>query len=209
MVSSLTPIRRLGDKSDRRNYACDDDDKAADSLLSISTRRNQAATVITVSNTRQRTTGLDLEAEVGRRVRALREAQGLSQQQLGHELASLGFPMEQPTVYKLEKGARPIRINELAALAQVFSVSVQELLPAPDVDPEAGALWMTTMRRAANARDAFNSARHHAQQLAVVLKSARDAEAQAEEQLREAEQAFEEATQRVRGRRTSEENDRG
>ncbi|MGY1845534.1 helix-turn-helix domain-containing protein [Modestobacter sp. SYSU DS0875] len=76
----------------------------------------------------------DLEFVIGQRIRALREAQGMSQAQLGQKLASLGFPMEQPTVYKLEKGTRPIRVNEVAAAAAVLGVEIEDLL-----SPQMGA----------------------------------------------------------------------
>ena len=78
---------------------------------------------------------VDLERAVGLRVRALREARGLSQQQLGQKLAALGYPMEQPTVYKLEKGTRPIRVNEIEAVATIFGVDIAELL-TPWVDED-------------------------------------------------------------------------
>ncbi|WP_369251846.1 helix-turn-helix domain-containing protein [Geodermatophilus amargosae] len=55
-------------------------------------------------------------------------ARGLSQAQLGQQVAELGYPMEQPTVYKLEKGTRPIRVNEIEAVATIFGVDIAELL---------------------------------------------------------------------------------
>jgi transcriptional regulator with XRE-family HTH domain len=88
-----------------------------------------------VGNQQEPTTRLDIERAVGARVREMRRARGISQAQLGQAMGTLGYPMEQPTVYKLENGTRPLRLNEVAALAAVFEVDVMDLLSA-DFDEE-------------------------------------------------------------------------
>ncbi len=65
---------------------------------------------------------VDLEAVVARRVRRLREEFGLTQAEFGRRLANHGPGMQQTTVARLEAGARPIRLNEVAAMAHVFDV---------------------------------------------------------------------------------------
>jgi transcriptional regulator with XRE-family HTH domain len=65
---------------------------------------------------------------VSRRVRELRETRGWSQTELAERLKPYGFDMHQTTVAKLERGGRPIRVNEAAALADVFQVGLGELL---------------------------------------------------------------------------------
>jgi len=69
----------------------------------------------------------DLEATVANHVRLLREGRGISQQQLGSDLFVLGFGMRQMTVADLEAGARPLRLNEVAAIATYFEVPVESL----------------------------------------------------------------------------------
>jgi transcriptional regulator with XRE-family HTH domain len=70
---------------------------------------------------------IDLEATVAKNVRWLRESHGLSQQQLGSDLALHGFGMHYTTVAQVEVGARPLRLNEVAALAALFQVPIESL----------------------------------------------------------------------------------
>jgi transcriptional regulator with XRE-family HTH domain len=69
----------------------------------------------------------DLEAGVAKNVRKLRESRGLSQQQLGQDLSSFGVGMHQTTVAKLEAGSKPLRLNEVAAIAAYFEVPIESL----------------------------------------------------------------------------------
>lgn len=85
-------------------------------------------TLILVSTQQQSTSPIDVEAAIGQRVRAHREERGWSQAHLGKLLADFGAPMNQPMVYKLEHGSRPLRVNEVQALAFAFDVSMDELL---------------------------------------------------------------------------------
>ncbi len=145
---------------------------------------------------------VDLEAVVGGRVRALREAQGLSQAQLGQRMGELGFPMEQPTVYKLEKGARPIRLNELAALCIVFDVPIESMWRGTedDGDPEyqeALTNWTDAMKRYSGARVRLAAARHHAAEVAAGMTAAQAAVEKAEEAFRAAEQIYASTRARV------------
>jgi transcriptional regulator with XRE-family HTH domain len=85
-------------------------------------------TLILVSTQQQSTSPIDVEAAIGQRVRAHREERGWSQAHLGKLLADFGAPMNQPMVYKLEHGSRPLRVNEVQALAFAFDVTMDELL---------------------------------------------------------------------------------
>jgi transcriptional regulator with XRE-family HTH domain len=67
------------------------------------------------------------ETVVARNVRQIREARGISQQQLGKDLAFFGVGMHQTTVAKLEAGSKPLRLNEVAAIAHYFDVPVESL----------------------------------------------------------------------------------
>jgi transcriptional regulator with XRE-family HTH domain len=70
---------------------------------------------------------IDLEATVAKNLRRLRESHGLSQEQLGSDLALHGFGMHYTTVAQVEVGARPLRLNEVAALAALFQVPIESL----------------------------------------------------------------------------------
>jgi transcriptional regulator with XRE-family HTH domain len=70
---------------------------------------------------------VDLEATVAKNLRWLRESRGLSQEQLGSDLALHGFGMHYTTVAQVEFGARPLRLNEVAALAALFQVPIESL----------------------------------------------------------------------------------
>ena len=70
---------------------------------------------------------IDLEATVAGNVRRLGEGRGLSQLQLGSDLFRYGFGMNQMTVAELEAGAKPLRLNEVAAMAAYFEVPMDSL----------------------------------------------------------------------------------
>jgi transcriptional regulator with XRE-family HTH domain len=69
------------------------------------------------------------EQEVGANVRRIRQARGMSQDQLAAGMTARGVPMSQPTAAKIESATRPLRVNELPALAAVLGVDVGDLLP--------------------------------------------------------------------------------
>jgi len=52
----------------------------------------------------------------------------MTQRDLADALRREGFSMHQTTVAKLEAAERPIRVNEAAALARIFNVSLTRLL---------------------------------------------------------------------------------
>jgi len=79
----------------------------------------------------------DVERLVGLRVRELRAARGWSQEALGRRMTSLGYPMHQTTVAKLEAGTRPLRVSELVALADILGVKPRGLLSPAPIDKSA------------------------------------------------------------------------
>jgi transcriptional regulator with XRE-family HTH domain len=85
------------------------------------------------------TAGLgDKERQVGQQVQRLRIERGLSQHQLAEQMKPLGPQYEkwrQSTIYKIEHGDRPLRINEMFDLAGVLRVPPEVLL-AFDVDAD-------------------------------------------------------------------------
>jgi transcriptional regulator with XRE-family HTH domain len=76
---------------------------------------------------RQRLQGLD--ADVGRRIKALRKAQRISQSNLIVKMALLyGIQWHQSTVTNVERGERPLKLSEALAVADVLGVSLDALL---------------------------------------------------------------------------------
>jgi len=72
--------------------------------------------------------GSEPEANLACSVRASRIRSGMTQRDLADALRREGFSMHQTTVAKLEAAERPIRVNEAAALARIFNVSLTRLL---------------------------------------------------------------------------------
>lgn len=112
------------------------------------------------------------EAVVGRRVKALREARGWSQQELAMRMADTGFSWRQTTVAKTEGADRPIRVNELVHLAAIFGSTVCGLLGSGGHEAELRTLASSadehldeTLRRAAVAAEELAEAGSKARQL--------------------------------------------
>jgi len=70
---------------------------------------------------------IDLEVTVAKNIRSLREGRGITQQQLGSDLSRSGFGMHQMTVARLEAGVKPLRLNEVAAIAAYFGLPIEAL----------------------------------------------------------------------------------
>jgi transcriptional regulator with XRE-family HTH domain len=64
---------------------------------------------------------------VAKNIRWLREGRGISQQQLGSDLFLHGSGIHQITVAKLESGAKPVRLNDIAAIAAYVEVPIEAL----------------------------------------------------------------------------------
>jgi transcriptional regulator with XRE-family HTH domain len=68
-----------------------------------------------------------------RRVRALRRAKDLSQEELANRMTELGIPMGQNTVARIENAARALPLDEALAFAVVLRAPLFHLLsPAPN-----------------------------------------------------------------------------
>lgn len=68
-------------------------------------------------------------------MRRLREAKGWTQDRLARALTNLGTPATQSTVTRIEKGTRPLRLNEAEALARALGVAIEGLWRAPVLVP--------------------------------------------------------------------------
>ena len=129
------------------------------------------------------------EVALGCRVRAQRTARGWSQQRLADEVNAFApeFGWRQSTVAKTEQAARPIRVDELVALARVLRVeSVEDLLTAPDSAAYAWAevlaardrleeLEVTAERELGQARAELEARTKRHQEVAAESRAAADA----------------------------------
>ena len=70
----------------------------------------------------------DAEARFAARLKALRQARGMTQAELAALVADYGLNWHQTTVAKTERADRPLRLNEVQALADALRLPVLELL---------------------------------------------------------------------------------
>ena len=69
-----------------------------------------------------------IERRFGEHIRALRNREGLSQEQLAAKLQLAGHDMSRSTLAKIESGMRHVYLEDLNAFRQVLGVSFDELL---------------------------------------------------------------------------------
>jgi transcriptional regulator with XRE-family HTH domain len=77
---------------------------------------------------------LTFDQTVARRVRALRERHGWSQQDLVDKLKNFGMPIDRSAVARLENGRRAVSLEEAMRLAFALNVAPVHLLVDPDSD---------------------------------------------------------------------------
>lgn len=70
---------------------------------------------------------LDFNRLVGRNLQRFRKAAALSQADLAEHLSARGFPFQQQTILKVEKGARPLKFDEVVAIGEILGVPVTAL----------------------------------------------------------------------------------
>lgn len=88
---------------------------------------------------------------LGAKVRSLRAARDWTQADLLAELVAVGQPMSQPTLGRIEAGARDTSITELVALARVFGTTVADLVEP--VDRELGLTPLAAQTPATPSQD--------------------------------------------------------
>ncbi len=81
---------------------------------------------------------------IGANVRRFRQAVAMSQAQLAEALSGYGISFSQQTVLKIEKGERPLKLSEAAAISNCLGIAVQDLF---ETDEEASA-ESVSLRRA-------------------------------------------------------------
>jgi transcriptional regulator with XRE-family HTH domain len=85
------------------------------------------------------------DQQFGENVQRLRKVAGLSQAELAAAMTDEGFPMQQQTVLKLEKGQRPMRLAEAVALARILKAKVEELVHLGYTDEELEVIRLDRM----------------------------------------------------------------
>lgn len=77
------------------------------------------------------------EQNFGDKVRQWRRERNWSQDELAQRLRRHGFDMHQTTVAKIERGSRPLRVAEAAAIATIFRVPPLAVFmgPPPEKQP--------------------------------------------------------------------------
>jgi transcriptional regulator with XRE-family HTH domain len=69
---------------------------------------------------------------LGGNVKKYRLARGMSQADLAADLQERGFPFHQQAILKVENGTRPLKVEEVSAIADVFGIGAAVLLQSGD-----------------------------------------------------------------------------
>jgi transcriptional regulator with XRE-family HTH domain len=120
------------------------------------------------------------EKSFGEKVRQWRRERNWSQEEVADKLRAEGFDMHQTTVAKIERGTRPLRVAEAAAIATLFRVPPLAVFlgPPPDLMPWSLNQLHDTISTAQNTLDEMKaqmtrSAERYVDQEAHVLALAR------------------------------------
>ncbi|OBK07266.1 helix-turn-helix domain-containing protein [Mycolicibacterium conceptionense] len=104
----------------------------------------------------RRKTNEEWERLFAANVKRIRQARGLSQQDIADLLTEQGFPVHQTAVAKLETGQRPLRVAEAAAIAAALDIPPLSVFYGPAEDDQLEELQRELMR-AQKALDAAES----------------------------------------------------
>jgi transcriptional regulator with XRE-family HTH domain len=74
-----------------------------------------------------------IDQNIAANLRIYREAGGVSQEELAQRMTDRGLGFSQATIWKIESGQRPVKVNELVALADSLQIlAPMSLTRAPD-----------------------------------------------------------------------------
>jgi transcriptional regulator with XRE-family HTH domain len=82
-----------------------------------------------VTRTQQPT---EFNKRVGANVKHYRLARGMSQADLAAQLTVRDFPFHQQAILKVERGTRPLKVEEASAIADIFGLATVALLRSED-----------------------------------------------------------------------------
>lgn len=109
------------------------------------------------------------EKAFGLNVRSLRLSAGMTQSDLAARITSMGVSMRQTMVAKIERGARPTPVGEVAILSSIFGVPPAVLLAAADTVPDSVAalldMRMGAMQTASLIDELLEQSQHIEQRL--------------------------------------------
>lgn len=121
----------------------------------------------------------DLNQLIGANLQLLRKDSGLSQSDLAERLTERGVPFRQQTVLKIEKGSRPLRVDEAAIIAEVLDLSVDDLLRPHDERTLA-------LREVVRAQREVEVTKEHLQRVDEARQALVESHQRAEQRLRDA-----------------------
>jgi transcriptional regulator with XRE-family HTH domain len=110
------------------------------------------------------------EETVGANIKMLRAQRGLTQAELAEAMQGLGYSWIQTTVAKTEAADRPLRLNEVADLAQVLRVRLPELV-STDTDWALRSIVSTVDMYASHAKRLESEIEELTQQLEAKKQS--------------------------------------
>ncbi|WP_084527475.1 helix-turn-helix domain-containing protein [Nocardioides dokdonensis] len=158
-------------------------------IVSLTLTRFQSGSMIV--NPQERMYGIPVEVDefrrqVGSRVADCRKQRGWSQQQLADVMQTHGHAWLQSTVAKTEAGARPLPVEELAALGTALGVRPASLMsdPVSQQDVLAQSLFVARSDLKAAERRLIE-ARGHAHAVQIELEEAQERVASLETELRQ------------------------
>jgi len=131
----------------------------------------------------------DFNERVGANVQRFRKAAGLSQADLAHALSQRGASFQQQTVLKVEKGSRPLKLDEAVLIADILKMPVFDLLIMRN---DAGELVEAAIELN-KANEALRRLQVRREELMDELKQLDQETAQAQAAQREASERFEAA----------------
>jgi transcriptional regulator with XRE-family HTH domain len=73
------------------------------------------------------TVSIDFNQRVGANLQLHRKAKGYSQSDLARLLEQHGLPFQQQTILKIEKGSRPLKLEEASVIADVLGIELSSL----------------------------------------------------------------------------------
>ena len=95
---------------------------------------------------------IDFNQRVGANLQLHRKAKGYSQSDLAGLLEQRGLPFQQQTILKIEKGSRPLKLEEASVIADILGIELSSLTEQFGNDAIAAAATEVLQRAAVIAR---------------------------------------------------------
>ena len=112
---------------------------------------------------------IDFNQRVGANVQRFRTAAGMSQAELADELTHRGYTFQQQGILKVERGSRPLKLEEAQVIAEVLRVDPESL--TKQMDERLAALEQLNTADAAIANATKNASSTSTRRTGSPLKS--------------------------------------